>query len=235
MFRTSTLDLDPPMEASKWLKLQALVAYDEMDLLLKDLGDIKIVRAGAVVKKGEEILSHSAFLEAYKAYINALQEGKTPSESIYRAAFSTSFSLSDDCFCSIPVDNDRFLIRTVKPVLQLQPHSLDYSPHDRKFRPMVFGLDSVTWGIQFSYPQFFLDQKTKAPLQVDESDEFPNTGLFRKVQRWLRHHTVPTPFLVDEAKINVPMRLGKNCFPWINQHPQIQQKPWRVIRESFKE
>lgn len=235
MFRTSTLDLDPPMEASKWLKLQALVDIEEMRLLLQELGDIKIVRAGAVVKKGEELYSHTAFLEAYKSYIDALKEGKLPSEDLYRPPFSASFSLSDACFCSIPVDQERVLIRTVKPVLQLQPHALDYSPHDRKFRPMVFGLDSVTWGIQFSYPQFFLNPKTKAPLQVDESEEFPNTVLFRKVQRWLRHHSIPTPFLVDETKINVPMRLGKLCFPWINQHPQIQKKTWSVCCELPKE
>ena len=37
------------MEASKWLKLQALVDPEEMALLIQDLGPIKIVRAGAVV------------------------------------------------------------------------------------------------------------------------------------------------------------------------------------------
>jgi hypothetical protein len=231
MFRSTSLDQDPPMEASKWLKLQVLLDTVEMDALIKELGPIKIVKAGAVVAQGEEVYSPSEFQSAYQQYIDALKTGKLPAETIYRAPFSASFSLSDDCFCSIPVDGNRVLIRTVKPVLQLQPHSLDYSPHDKKFRPMVFGLDSVSWGLQFSYPQFFLDPKTKAPLQVDESADFPNTILFKKVQRWLRSHSIPTPFLVDQSKINVPMRLGNSCFSWINLHPQILQKPWRVVCE----
>ena len=106
---------------------------------------------------------------------------------------------------------------------------MDYSEHDGKFRPMVFGLDSVTWGLQFSYPQLFMDGRTKEAFAVVESEEFPNTALFHQLQRWMRQNTLPTPFLVDGKRVNSPIRLGKACLPWINRHPQLAPKHLQVL------
>ena len=123
---------------------------------------------------------------------------------------------------TVPVDGDRQIIKVKKPVIQMQAHRIGYSSLDGKFRPMVMGKESISWGIQFSYPQIYED--SGKVVKVNESDQFPNTARFKKMQRWMRRHTIPTPFLADGKRVNVPMRLGKQCLPWINTHPQLVEK-----------
>ena len=220
--RISTLAAEGPMQASKWLQNQVLLSSDEMVALFAALGEFTIFQTSSVVKQGEGWVSHQTFLDRYKSYVDALQQGQMPEEASY-ALFSSVFTVDPESLYAVLVGEDKQLIRVCRPVIQLQIHRMDYSPADGKFRSMTFGTDSILWGIQFSYPQLFQD---KGSLEIKQatSSEFVNAALFQTLQRWVRHHTAPTPFLVDGVKINVPVRLGKQCFAWINQHPQLKEK-----------
>jgi hypothetical protein len=214
------------MEASKWLHVQALLEMDEIIQLFKVLGDFKMYRIGAVLESHETEMSRDDFLDCYKSYISTLKEGKIPQELDYRPAFTSVISVSPDMLEIMPLENSKQIIKVVKPVIQIQVHRLGYSQVEEKFRPMVKGKESITWGIQFAYPQLF--QEFEEVYKVDESDLFPNTQLFHTLQKWIRQNTIPTPFLVDGKKINVPIRLGKNCFSWINHHAQLIEKNIKV-------
>lgn len=212
------------MQASKWLKFQALVSREEISHLIEALGYFEIYFTGILTKSGEEQVSKEDFLNKYSFYIEALMQGEIPDESLYRSFFNTVFTVSSTCLYAIPASNGRQLIRIYKPVIQLQAHSMDYSTLDGKFRSMVFGVDSILWGLQFSYPQLYLEPTTKEILNVVNCEQFPNNALFKKLQKWLRQETIPTPFQVGSTKTNVPIRLGKKCLSWINTHPQLSKK-----------
>lgn len=224
--RIGNLKDDLPYQASKWLQSQALLDISEMESLLQAIGDFHIFMTGSVLKRGEGEIAKIEFLEHYKAYIEPLKKGFLPSEEGYRSYFSSVFTTDLAALYAILVDPEQQLVRVSKPVIQLQPHCMDYSVADGKFRSMALGTNSISWGIQFSYPQLFQEGKTKEVMQVDES--FSNTKLFRNLQRWIRHNTIPTPFIVEGKLINVPMRLGKQCLSWINQHPQLIKKQLQV-------
>lgn len=217
------------LQASKWFKVQLLADTAEVESLFTALEDFKLFLCGAVVPKGGGEVTQEAFLAIYDQYINALKRGEIPPESLYRQMFSAVLNKDPEALFHIPVGSERELVRLAKPVIQMQPHSMDYSSFDGKFRPMVYGLESIVWGIQFSYPQLFLNPETKEPLTVNDDPFFPNTPLFKNLQRWVRNHSIPTPFLVEGKKINVPIRLGKRCLPWINKHPQLQLKDIQVV------
>ncbi|MBA3957296.1 MAG: hypothetical protein H0X51_02715 [Parachlamydiaceae bacterium] len=226
----------PPMQASKWLLSPILIDPQEMQALFDSMGPFSIYQTSNICKRGEGLISATTFLQHYREYIVALQEGRLLDESEYRSYFSTVFTADPDLLYVVPVGEDRQLIRVAKPVIQLQSHHLNYSFADGKFRSMTFGSSSITWGVQFSYPQLFQDAATQQPESVVDSPSFPNTALFHRLQRWVRHNTLPTPFLVGDTQINVPMRLGKNCFAWINQHPQLREQGIRVrIKENSHE
>lgn len=212
------------LQASKWLSYPVLLDVDEMDTMLDELGNFEIYLVSGVSKRGEGKITKELFLATYRDYINALKEGLDFPESRYRTIFSAVFTANDDALFAVHVGDDQQLIKIAKPVIQLQVHRISYSLVDNKFRSMVLGPDSVAWGIQFSYPQIYQDFKTKQVIQIIESADFPNTALFRRLQRWGRYHTIATPFLVGNQKTNVPVRLGKHCIPWINRHPGLIQK-----------
>lgn len=217
-----------PLEASKWLSSQVLIDADEMLELFKTLNPFYIYLTGQITKKGEGRISQATFLECYRKYIADLQQGIIPEEAQFRHLFSAVFTVTPDVLCSMPIQGDQQMMRNVRPVVQLQSHRMDYSSADHKFRSMTFGADSIFWGLQFSYPQLCRNSETKQVEEVEETEEFPNTHLFRLLQRWVRHNTTPTPFLVAGQRINASMRLGKQCYKWINRHPQLLQKGLRV-------
>lgn len=215
---------EKPLQASKWIQIQMLIELDEMTSLFTALGNFEIYRCGCVLKKGEESVSREAFLDCYRTYLSFLKEGKIPPESLYTPIFSSVFTTTTDCLFALPVGDDRQIIRVSKPLVQLQAHQMGYSTSDGKFHSMTFGMDSIQWGIQFSYPQLVQNSETYDIEKVMEIPGSPNRDLFRQIQAWMRSHTIPTPFLVEDHKINVPMRIGKQCLSWINQHPQLRKK-----------
>jgi len=213
-----------PLQASKWLQAQMLVSPEEMEDLFLALGDFHIYLAGSLCLVGNEEISKNQFLSKYAEYIGNIKSGNIPDEKAYRLFFSSVFSVSNDHLYRVPIDEKRNLIRIAKPILQLQMNKIAYSAADKKFRTMVFSHDSFFWGIQFSYPQLYQDPLTKEVFNVRESDKFPNTTLYNILKKWLRTATIPTPFVVEGVKSNVPMRLGKKCLSWINNHSQLKEK-----------
>lgn len=224
--RQSTV-AEKPLQASKWLQSQALLSKEELEDLFKFLEEsfnFYLYPCGVVCSKEKGEISKTEFVEAYGKYINSLKHGETPDLAFYRTVFSPAMTITTDALFTIPVGEDRQIIRISRPVIQLQAHNIDYSTVDKKFHSMVFGIDSIAWGLQFSYPQLFQDNETKQVEIIKKNQTFPNTALFQLLQKWMRQHTIPTPFIAEGKVTNVPMRLGKKCLDWIHQHPQLVQK-----------
>lgn len=214
----------PLLQASKWLQVRVLLDPCEMDLLLHDLPPFLLYLPGSLVARGQGRIEATEFREVYRAYAQALAGGLVPPEASYRKLFSTLWTVSEKLINITPMGESQELIRPSQPVIQLRPHRFTYSPIDGQFRSMVLGGDSISWGIQLSYPQIVQEPVTHEIETVTESARFPNTALFRELQRWIRDHTIPTPFIVDDKRTNVPIRLGKYCLPWINRHPELQEQ-----------
>src|ERR1700722_1912206 len=138
------------MEASKWLKIQVLAEATEIAALFQVFGNFEIYPTGVLLQPGEGLLSKEKFLEVYDYYAGSLKRGEIPKDELYRPYFNSVFTMESDFLYAMQTPDGRHLVRTSRPVIQLQTHSLDYSAHDQKFHPMVFGKDSILWGIQFS-------------------------------------------------------------------------------------
>lgn len=218
--------IPPPLQASKWLSIQALVSEDEMESLLTGLGEFSIMMTSP---SDSPEIGHDEFLAGYRRYCQTIRNGDLPEPSAFRALFSTFWTKDETAYVKVPVSG-KLLCRAVKPVVQLQYHLMGYSKEEKKFRPMVMGKGSIPWGIQFSYPTLFQDQKAQKVLKV--GDDFPNTALFQEFRRWIRKETIPTPFLVEGKQINIPMRIGNQARNWINHHPQLCEYALKVQEAS---
>ncbi|MGC2596083.1 MAG: hypothetical protein WA347_07375 [Rhabdochlamydiaceae bacterium] len=218
------------MQVSKWLKVQVLLDSDEMEALIKELGDLFFVIVSDKVKLDEAVIAPRAFLEKYADYVDLLKQGQLPPIEEFRRIFSCGVSADLEIFYAMEVSGDRFLIRPKKPVLQLQAHHFFYSTLDRKFHPMVLSPDSISWGLQITYPQLYQDQITHQVVKVINSPDFPNTAVFTKLLKWMRSFTLPTPFEVDGRQTNSPIRIGKQSLAWIKNHPQLKQRGIEIVK-----
>lgn len=215
-------------QASKWLHLALLCEVKELESLFEALGEKKIVSIAGVSNLGEEVIDEASFLENYARYIDALKQGaEIPSSQLFRW-FTTAISTDTEHFYKIPVSETKGIIRIQRPVIQIQPHWFSYSATDKKIRSGTFSLDNISWGLQFSYPQLYEDPNSKQIHKVLVESTFPNTPMFKILQKWIREHSRATPFKIENQVINAPIRIGKQCFPWINQHQGLANKGMHV-------
>lgn len=151
------------MEASKWLDIQVLLDPKEMEQLFQEIvaqvGPFQIFLTGRVVPEGQGEVHN--FLSVYRTYTEALKQGQLPNEEEFRPLFSTVWTLTPDVLSVTKFEGKRELLRLKIPAVQLQPHFMAYSLEDGKFYSMVYGRDTLMWGIQFSYPQLYLEPERK--------------------------------------------------------------------------
>lgn len=226
--KQSTPSIEGVFRASKWLKHPLLIDGAEMRSLFDYLKEFFIFNVSMPTTWSQLQISQEDFLEKYQQYIEELKRGCLPDESSLRAYFSSGFSLDSSILYALKISPEKFLIKPTKPIIQLQSHHFFVSNVDKKFHSMVHSSDSIPWGIQFSYPQLYQDPQTEDIVKVANSQNFPNTALFARLAKWVRNNTVATPFIFDEKQTNASMRLGKNCFSWINAHPGLRLRGIQV-------
>ncbi|MBI3236582.1 MAG: hypothetical protein HYZ48_02595 [Chlamydiales bacterium] len=228
--RISTPQIEGVLQVAKQLKFQVLLDPLEMEDLLNALDPLYIYVAGQKVELDAACILKGDFLSAYNRYAQELKEGKVPEVKILQKFFSSIWSADPHAVYAMPVPGSQYLIKQVSPVIQLQAHSVFYSDLDGEFHPMVLSQESITWGIQFSYPQIFQDPKTQSIEKVSSTSL--NSHLFTKLKRWLREFTCAMPFCVENKRVNAPIRIGKKALEWIDFHPQLVQKgirAWNLI------
>ena len=226
MLKLSHPSQEGVLNVSKWLKTQVLLSDAEMRSLLDHLNPFSFYNVSEVVT--EEVIPQELFLNAYTRYAQTLKSGKVLEDKELRRFFSAALSVTSEALYKMEVKPGQFLIKAIKPILQMQLHQFLPSKLDGKFHPMVLSQDSVSWGLQFSYPQICQNPRTNLFAKVVKSEEFPNTELFDKLMKWLRNFSVPTTFVWEGKKTSVPMRLGKECFSWIEAHPELKEKGIQV-------
>lgn len=217
--RLSTSEKEGMYQASKYLKYQVLCEVDELARLFERLQSFSIYPLTGLTD-GEEI-EKRAFLSEYGSWIQELKEGRLPTDGQLRKVLACAWTAEKEALWKQEVPGKRYLVKMAKPLIQVQAHFFTYSSLDGVFRPMTMGPHNIFWGLQFSFPQIYQHPKTMELLEVEEG---LNSELFQKIKVWVRDETRPTPFLVGEKRTNVPIRLGKSCFSWIHQHPQLQEQ-----------
>lgn len=222
MFRLSTPEVEGPFNGSKWLQVQVMLDSQEIRDLFQEMGEFLIVPVGCVVEKQHSTISKEEFFKAYDLYVNALKKGQEPNPRDYIGMFSCAISVTEDSFYAIDVPGSKLLVKPVFPVIQMQSHSMVYSIVDEQIYPMVRGPDSINWGIQFAYPTLFQHKKSYEPSSTLYDEGFPNTPLFQVVQKWMRRHTRPVPIMIRQKTVNLSVRIGHQCFSWINNHPHLR-------------
>lgn len=203
------------MNVSKWTKLPLLI--DQMDELFAALPKLTLYQVGKLTAPGEGELPLITFLDAYSSYVTALKSGE-----VTKFPYAPVLSVTDEAIEVMKVDGGRELIKPKLPVVQVQPYAFAFK--NGEFHSQLFGTDVISWGLQFGYPQIFEDPQTHA---IYSTRDLPNGPLFRVLQKWVRAHTSATPI---NGK-NLPIRLGKTCFSWINHHPQLKTQGLHVDRK----
>lgn len=220
----------PPFLASKWLHLDLLIETDSMKELLEHLPKpLYLFSTLGVQPRSGNAISHERFLQVWQSYLDVLKNGQSPPDCDFRFFFTACLSAELHALRAIDIGQDREIIAPYEPIIQMQIHRFSYSSIDDKFHSMAFSEKSISWGIRLSYPQLYQYPHTRQVIEALNEERFSNAKLFNILRRWIRHHTQATPFLVGGQRVNVPMRIDKACFSWINNHAELRNRGLQVI------
>src|SRR3569832_1300784 len=110
----------------------------------------------------------------------------------------------------------------------MQHHRNFASKLDHKVHPMVMSPESINWGLQFAFPQIFFDGSGGNYTKTSDEEQFPNSGLFAKLLKWLRTFSAPTTFVWDGHKEATPQRKKKENKPRKQNQPQLKEQGIKV-------
>lgn len=224
--RISSPSIEGPLRVSKWADIRLLVDEEEMQSLIAALHGTAFYATDRIVSGDDICRTYEQFLYDYHLYLQALKENRL--DTSWKRPFQLALNRDPDALYQIVLEDGRRILKCCRPVIHMQGNEFSFSPVDRKIHTKTFGKKGVSWGIHLSYPNLFQDPKTHLAYPVTISDAFPNTALFRGLQKWMRENTLPTPFLIDGNRYVAPLRLGKRCFSWIGEHPQLQELPLTI-------
>ena len=199
------------------MKHAVLIDDHEMGLLLVHLQPLSLYNVSEILPLDDLEVATDHFLKNYKEYIEGIQMGHFLSSKDFQSALTATSTALYACLTG----RDKYMAKPLLPLVQMQQHRFFPSKAAGAFHSMVMSSGSIHWGIQFAYPQIF--QRGHLFTKVSDPQQFPNTPLFAKLVQWLRTYTVPTTFIWGGKKIATPFRLGKQCFNWINSHPQLKE------------
>jgi hypothetical protein len=229
MIRQSTLNIEGQCPVSMWLSTALFLSASEMHQFLEALGPFFILQTDVVLDISDGIVDRQDFLKAYGQYVEDIKEGRGINEKNVKKYFQAVWTLSLDAVYSIRVPENRHIIKQVHPSIIVQHHKLHYSTDDHQFRSMVLGIDAFSFGIQLSYPQLYQDPKSMELKKILLDRSFYNTELYKKIKIWIRSNTRPISFLIDEKKVTIPVRIGKEVVSILNNHPGLIKNQLEVL------
>jgi hypothetical protein len=219
--KISQPSVEGPLLVSKWIKIPLLLDEREMENFLSGIRiPFQFYYVQGKCLKEEGVISKEKFLSDYTDYISLLKEGEIPHFDQFKLKLSPAMSSSEEDFYALSINETHWLIKPRLPIIQFQANQIRYSEEEALFRTAIFGKDAISWGITIGYPHLYQNPHT---LESSSTHGFPNTLLFKEVHEWVRKFTLPTPFRIKEKIWREPIRLGRECFRWINQHPQLKE------------
>lgn len=180
---------------SKWVYQRCLFSLEEFSQLVDELKPLFFPN-GRIVDGSDLPYTKERLLKAYAGY---LEEEPFP---------PLIMTLDPQAIDTKEVKSGKFIVHARLPVIQISEHQF-IKGFDGSLLSMVYGKNSIRWGLQFAYPGLFIDPVTKKVVDVLKEESLPNTHLFKQLQRYLRYNTKPASFIIDGKKINATFRVGK--------------------------
>jgi len=197
--------------ASKWQKLQVFLSKEELENLFSALEGIRIFPLGKILSLDALEVPIDNYIGLYQMGLEDLSKGKEPS-----SLFATAWTSDSQDLLQVKTKDGRALWQIKRPVIQVNPHFFRYSHVDQTFRPNVYSVDRIFWGLQFAFPGIFQDENK----QLFETKEFVNFAHFTKFRKWIRDNTFATPFIIEGKRVVSPMRIGRKMIGTL-KHPHL--------------
>lgn len=215
----------PPLQVSKWLHLRVLMGSSELEELLLFLDFHTLHPLGRPLSFTG--IDRKDFLTLYETYLSCLKNGSDLDKAYWSRQFSLAMTLHLDALFAVALDSNRVVVRPKSPVIQLQHNQFYFSSDKATIHAGVLG-NTISWGMQFSFPQLWLSPEQRV-VTLRKEDPTGNATLFLSLQRWLRKQTLPVTFTYQGKKIATQLRITSSCLDWIENHKELKENQLTLV------
>lgn len=211
----------PSAHYSKYNHLDVLLSEEEMQRLFTFLKPLTLLSITSLNEKNPFVLSKEDFLKAYSNYIQALKNSKKPPFTSFRSTFHGHWTYSLEGIYRLKQGN-RERLYLDSPTLMIKPICIQVSEVDSSIHVGPLTPQGILWGLRFSFPSLYQKAGSHDITQVNPKTH-SNGQLFKDLRAFVRSETLVPSFEKNGTLINSTIRLGKECFSWINQHPDLSE------------
>jgi hypothetical protein len=213
-----------PASFSMWLSLAFLVSKEEFRALLEEIVPFYIIKSDALLNKEEGILSLEALIAVYDRYLDGGLSLDKESQFLFQSVWTASL----ETVYQIEIGAHRAILKIAKPSIIATPYKILYSKEEERFFPMILNKEAHSLGLQLSYPQLYLDPKSRELNKVLLND-FVNNAFFKKIRAWFRKHTYPLQVEIEGIKKVMPLRVTESVKPIISKMKWIEEAKIRLL------
>ncbi len=188
------------MHVSKWQHFHLKLSLEGLSSLFDALSLHHAYLVGQLCTRDACIESLSRFTTTYAQFLQAEEENKTA----FRKALTVGLSQDPSVF-SLKRLASGVIVTPHLPYIQVRLSTYTVSD-DCKVHPGTLGSNAAPWGLQFSYPLLFMNEKEGIGKNVLTEEGFVNTPLYKKMQKWIREMTKPAKVLVDGSLVQTTLR-----------------------------
>ena len=217
------------MQASKWLRFRVLFDDTTLAQWLDSIGDIYCINlCSACDEKGlysskEELLTH------YKHYMNELKRGQVVDHSLFQKKLSLHITKDLSTCYKMSLKNSKLhFAKERAPGIRMVLHNFSWDRAHQTIHSNVYAKHSITWGLEFSYPQIFSGSVCDEVTYVLKSKTLPNNELFMQLKQWIRRESKPTTFCYQNQTVVSTLRIDKKGDNWIHHHKGLEDNELKV-------
>lgn len=205
---------------SKWNHLDVLLDPHELKALFDIIKPCWMLYASSTKQTEDYTLPFDLFYETYQNYIENLKQKTVPNIASFRTHFHFFLTQSLEGIYRVPLGESHQRILLHAPVIQVKPISLMISKIDSSIHTSPISPQGIFWGLRFSFPGIFQKPNSLDITTLNPNNHI-NANLFKIIRGFLRKESSFAIFEIDQTKHNALARLGKQCYPWIQNHPQL--------------
>ncbi|MBM3192516.1 MAG: hypothetical protein FJZ63_07715 [Chlamydiae bacterium] len=205
------------LHASKWQQVAVLLDVSELQELLRILSPCHLVNVGKKVAEEQVLITQEQLLFFYQAYVLSLQGKDQAPKNLLPLALSKTL----DPFYAFYVNEGHLLVQQKTPCIRVQIFEWFYLGDTEQFITKAPSSRGISWGLSFSFPQFYQDAETCQPIEILKNPKDLNTQLFKEIQKWVRREALMASFDIKGKKKVAPFKIGKKCLSWINCHQAL--------------
>lgn len=166
------------MQVSKWQEFHLRLTAEGLEGLFSELGVDNVYAVGRL--EDEILLPTGEYARVFRKFLTSSDD--------FQKELAVGLSISDDVFVQKKI-GDRLLLQPRLPYIQVRV-SRYVTTAEGKVVTGSLGKGSTVWGLSFAYPLLFMGQDAM-PKNVLTEEGFPNTPLYKRLQKWVRYNTKP--------------------------------------------